>query len=325
MAQLKLGGIDRPNEKVLARICSSYASELIVTIHSVDLAVSLYRRVRDMPTTFTKGIVRDQQGVSINGPFMPDKPKLLMGSHEDGRQVVVKLLFLDADDPRDIAVRILEISNEIQCCKDLASSDGNIALVQHEVVTLDVPTEMVGQTRRSGQFSALLMPQYVRSVARGPSFSKMVVTREARRILDALRYVHDRGYVHMDVKSDNVFYDTSGRWFLGDFGSACNLNSGAVVFSTTEVFYHGKILGQQAYPKYDWFMLLVMILIELENKDDWALKFIEEKHLKVSYDRVMAEAQRVIDNQTYPQDLRACISEIVSAYSSAETCFSAEA
>ena len=84
-------------------------------------------------------------------------------------------------------------------------------------------------------------------------------------------------------------------------------------------FYHSPILRQPARPKFDWFMLLVMLLIELrENKDDWAKTFIEEDNRNVSEARVRAEAQRVIENTIYGRDLIAIIEEIMGAYTSDE-------
>ena len=315
---LKRGGINRPDPKVLTKIRASFASELLVNIDTVTSALDFYRQICELPSTITKAIVLGQKGVRISGPLMPDKPKLLLGVREDGRQLAVKLLFIHNDDVRSVAVRTAEIVNEAQCCKDLVLDGDSVALVPYEVVTLDVPQEFAHQTRKKGNFTALLCPRYLSSVARGPQFSKAILAREARRMMEALRYIHGKGYVHMDVKADNVFFDDNSFWFLGDFGSACNMNNGdTLIRSTTEVFYHSEILGQPALPKYDWFMLLVMLLIELENKEGWGPRFMEVGHNRVSCDLVMEETQRVINDETCPQDLRAVISEIENAYSSA--------
>lgn len=39
------------------------------------------------------------------------------------------------------------------------------------------------------------------------------------RFQRALEYIHSKGWVHMDVKPANLFFDASG-WYLADFGSA---------------------------------------------------------------------------------------------------------
>jgi len=303
---------DGPKQDVLDKIRASYANEAVMSIDDENAVLKLYERVCALPSTFTKAIVQQQGGVSINGPLLSSSPKLLTGRRTDGRQIVVKLLALDRDD-----VREAELGGEAKCCTDLAVADHSIALVPHEVVRLDVTADMVSQTRRSGAFAALLMPRYLGSVARGPSCSAQVVAREGRRMVDALRFMHRRGYVHMDVKGDNVFFDVNGVWFLGDFGSAREIDS--PIRSTTACFYHTPILCQPARPKYDWFMLLVMLLIELgDNKDDWAKVFVEGDTRHVSEALVLAEAQRVLADTTRGRDLKAVVEEITGAYTSDE-------
>jgi hypothetical protein len=316
---LKRGRIDRPNSDVLARIRASYAYEAVVSIDDMDAALELYERVRTLPSTFTKKLVAAQGGLLVNGPLSHDTPKILTGSRLDGRPILVKLLILGFDDTRQVNVRTAELNCEADCCEKLAAADQDhsYALVPYEVVAMDVTADMVSQTRQSGAVKALVMPRYLGSIARAPSCPVIVVVREGRRIIDALRFMHRQGYVHMDVKGDNVFFDSDGVWFLGDFGSACEIDS--AVLSTTEGFYHSPILRQPARPKYDWFMLLVMLLIELgDNKDEWAKKFVEDGNRNVSEARVHAEAQRIIANTTYGRDLIVIVEEIMGAYTSDE-------
>ena len=129
--------------------------------------------------------------------------------------------------------------------------------------------------------------------------------------------MHAQGYVHMDVKGDNVFVDNSGAWFLGDFGSACRMSE--VIRTTTPTFYHCS-MGTNAIPKYDWFMLLVLLLVELEDKDEWYQRLVVEVvegQRCVDYDRVMREADRAACDEAIPQDLRDAICEVKDMYLSA--------
>jgi len=309
---LSQGGINRPKENVLAKIQASFTTQLLSNIHSVDAAMHFYRTIDALPSTFTMNIVEGRADVSISGPLSQDKPKLLAGVRANGTAVVIKLLFTGLDDTRPLEVREGEIEHEVKCCTKLALADQSIALVPSEVVVLEAPQEFAMQTHRRGRFRALLMPRYLDPITRGPAFPRMVIAREARRLFEALQYMHRvAGFVHMDVKGDNVFFDNSGAWFLGDFGSACML--GDKIRTSTPTFYHAAMDGV-AHPKYDWFMLLVLLLIEMGKKDKWSLRFMNSGEGRVSYDKVMREAESAISDESCPPELQSVISDIKDMY-----------
>jgi serine/threonine protein kinase len=313
---LRKGGIQRPEEKVIAKIRASFAYQLLANIHSVDSAVEFYYQIKDLPSTLTMCIVQEHASVRISGPLNSEKPKILAGVRENGESIVVKLLFIGTDDARPLKERKSDIEHEVVCCTALAMADRSIALVPHEVVKINAPQEFAGQTQNRGEFQALLMPRYFGSIASGPSFSEAVIAREARRLLDALQYMHlEAGLVHMDVKLDNVFFDNSG-WFLGDFGSSCKI--GEPIRTTTATFYHGA-MAVGAHPRYDWFMLLVLVLIELGDKDQWSSRFMDTGRGRVSYEKVMSETERILSDATFLPDLRAVVSDIKAMYTSMES------
>lgn len=309
------GKISRPDEGVLEKISAFHHSELLAYIDSKDRALFFYQRMKELPSTSTKNIVREQTGVEVNGPISEDKPKLLSGVSAEGVPIVLKLLFPGTDDPRSLATRNQEIEIEKQTCIDLKLGEETVvALVPSKVVELHVDDLLFQrQTGRSGTFAALLMPRYLYSIARGPRTQKLLA-REGRRMVDALLYMHDKEYVHMDVKADNIFVDNTGCWFLGDFGSACKF--GTLVHSTTSIFYPENVLRTIAVPKYDWFMLLVMLLIEINGREGWSLKFIKDKEERVDYELIMAEQRRVSSVPSYSTELRDLIADITRMYAS---------
>jgi hypothetical protein len=69
--------------------------------------------------------------------------------------------------------------------------------------------------------------------------------------------------VHLDLKGENVFCTVEGSWFIGDFGSMRPV--GQPVLSTTTDYYTEDIIHKPAAFKYDWFMLLVLLVIETLN------------------------------------------------------------
>ena len=60
-----------------------------------------------------------------------------------------------------------------------------------------------------------------RSLAKaGPRYSgdALSALTASRSIVEAVAELHDKGYVHRDIKSNNVFLASDGRLVLGDFG-----------------------------------------------------------------------------------------------------------
>jgi mitogen-activated protein kinase kinase kinase 1 len=47
-----------------------------------------------------------------------------------------------------------------------------------------------------------------------------VVSMYTRQILDGLKYLHDKGFIHRDIKCANILVDASGAVKLADFGLA---------------------------------------------------------------------------------------------------------
>jgi serine/threonine protein kinase len=72
--------------------------------------------------------------------------------------------------------------------------------------------------------------------------------------------MHGKGLVHLDVKGANIFIDANTNWLLGDFGSCRPI--GEIVLSSTDIFFHRRILGLKAQRAYDIYMLLVTFLIQ---------------------------------------------------------------
>jgi serine/threonine-protein kinase PpkA len=61
------------------------------------------------------------------------------------------------------------------------------------------------------------------------------------KISTALHFAHDKGYIHRDVKSENILFNEEGEPFLTDFGIAKASNS------TTQMTQTGKLIGTPEY------------------------------------------------------------------------------
>jgi hypothetical protein len=272
MASLKQGGISRPESKIIGKIITNFASQLMVSAASVKRAVELYRLAKSMPTSITIAAIRNQANVSL-GPVNCERPFLLSASDEMGAQLMVKILRVNYDNFRLPAhtQRIL-IGNEVEVCSLCFEQDQDLALARAEVVEIAIP-DSVAHVGGSGRFQALKMTRYSTTVADVPKFSDMALVIGARRMIDALSFLHDHAWAHMDVKGSNIFVAVNGEWFLGDFGSATRLSE--PVLSSTDMYYTSPLVrpGINASPKYDWYMLCVVICIEAGDKYNWVNKF----------------------------------------------------
>ena len=83
-------------------------------------------------------------------------------------------------------------------------------------------------------------PSLGRRLKSGARLDAFTAARIGIRVLDALRYSHERGVVHRDIKPDNILIDREGRPYLTDFGVAKSQLS----LVTTQA---GTLLGSPAY------------------------------------------------------------------------------
>eukprot|EP01031_Cornospumella_fuschlensis_P038487 gene38487-46781_t len=124
-----------------------------------------------------------------------------------------------------------------------------------------------------------------------------LIAREGKRMLDALEYIHTKqGYVHLDVKAMNIFVSHNAQWFLGDFGS-CKPKGHAVTSSTFQ-FYFEDTSCKAADPYFDWFMFLVLLVIEtLSDRRSYVYKFKRDPAARyVDFSLVTAYAKDLVSN-----------------------------
>lgn len=107
------------------------------------------------------------------------------------------------------------------------------------------------------------MPRFGSSLASLPQLPNALLLQGGRRLQVALRHMHAKGLVHADVKSSNCLIDVEGRWYLADFGSSIPI--GDKVLSSTETWSPESIVGQIAYERHDWALLLVLLAVELDK------------------------------------------------------------
>jgi hypothetical protein len=257
-ALLRKGHINSPDKRIILQICKpAYIFDLACS--STAYALYIYQEYKNLPKTLTCNCIADSLGISVNGPALGDaKPFIMSAIGVQGEPLMVKLLRIDPDAVISLSERKLLLNMEIQACEVLNLSDKSkgVSLIQAEIAEINLPEP---QLNIYGRMKAIVMPRYATTIAQSPKFPIEIVAREGRKILEALKFMHDRNVVHMDVKGDNILLDGNGNWFLGDFGSCRFI--GETILSTTEMFYHSRLLRTPAHPRHDYFMLLVVLII----------------------------------------------------------------
>lgn len=250
--------VNRPLQHVMQKIESQFSNRVLV-VETLEGALSLYQDVKNMPTTTLKAEVRDSAGITVNGPLSQQRATILSGATLSGRPVVIKL-----DDSSGSEYDMVEHLGLY--AHDVGLHPAHLvnctALKELEHITQDESTGF----QEMKVWKAMVMPMYCCSLAALPQLDALVILTGLERMVHALEYIHGKGFVHMDVKSDNVFVDAEGRWMLGDFGSCVRVN--APVTGTTREFHPLVLIGKPAQISFDYDMFAVMAAVEL-NKNRW--------------------------------------------------------
>jgi serine/threonine protein kinase len=73
--------------------------------------------------------------------------------------------------------------------------------------------------------SGILMPHYPATLNEIPSPIRQEYALAVLQTMEStLRFVHEKGWIHGDVKPSNIFVDKEGEVWLGDYGSSKGLS-----------------------------------------------------------------------------------------------------
>jgi Protein kinase domain len=301
-AALARAKINAPQKSVLDTLVRRFPMQMTVAAGDTDSAVELYEELKMLPSTTTTARLKEQTQIHLNGPAGAENINILIGSRSDKTPVMVKILIATANHPKlSFGTLTDACRKEAQVCERLGLSSTTLPFVQSEVVD-------IGDSR--GVFrKAIVMPTYVRTVADSARLWPASLIDGSKRMVQALNYMHSLNLVHMDVKGSNILIDQAGDWYLGDFGSARDIND--VVITTTPSFYPTDLCGLPALPKYDWFMLLVTILIELmPKKHMWANELCDSGRNVVTFARVKQSLENAMSSGEVSDSLKSTLSDI---------------
>jgi serine/threonine protein kinase len=263
---LKDAGIHRPDQEVLASIVNrcSYRMLAAASTGNATLCYELYQEMKQLPSTTTRGMIEQQEHISLNGPMF-DQLNILSGVDlHNGDLILVKLLILPIRDQSTAIAELYEaVQLEAEISKILTAAEIP-GIVKSEVVTVHIHDNMDLNTSK-GPITALKMQRYYCSLAECPQLSENIIQEIFHRILEALKGMHSLGYVHMDVKSKNILVGAKLSCSdLCDFGSARKV--GKPTFSRTAPLNPYVIpLGTPVIPSMDYVQLCVTVAVELQK------------------------------------------------------------
>jgi serine/threonine-protein kinase len=147
----------------------------------------------------------------------------------------------------------------------------------------------------------------LRSTSGGQSLAE--VSRWLPTIATALDHIHTRGYLHRDVKPDNILFDEEGHVYLSDFGIATvlgDLRSGDREGLTRTGHFVGnpaymppEVLGGQLSPAYDQYSLAVVVHQALSG----ARPFSDREVRSVFTAKLTDEPARLFALDGFPDDV----------------------
>ena len=279
---------------------------------NTELALSTYENVKEAAGTETKSCIGTEIGMKVNGSVFDDFPFILSARNAANESKLVKILRVP-DGSASLSSRQQDVRYEAESVKFVHDS-----IVPMERKTISIDNELARKANcREGDNEVLIMPWYSSTLNKHPSQLLAWIAIEGRRILEALQYLHSHpegGFAHMDVKAMNVFVDHNNRCFLGDFGSCKPL--GEPITSCSITFCWEDVRGQQAHPKYDYFMLLLMLLIEcLEDRRTYISAFYEQNANFASVAKVVEAAETRIMSDSTPEALQTLLQEVLDKVS----------
>jgi len=205
----------------------------------------------------------------------------LKGSYS-GKPVAIKVLKLYKGKPeeffKDLAV---EASNLI----NLSNHENIVKIYAVNVDELVIESILNGRTELYLEKPPMIVMEYMgggtlKDLLTDDNFFysvnwKRTVLRAICNVAEALDYIHSQGFVHMDVKPQNIFLDKRPNspseldnvtFKLGDLGSAVKVNG--KVLQVTPEYSPPEVFTEPAKPCFDIFALGMTAYVLLTRKND---------------------------------------------------------
>ena len=204
-------------DSVLSRIVtSSYLCIQAISVTTADEAYTLYTNAQNSPQSTTRAFAR-VCGVTIDGQILfPGRQRALcVRAFENGNVAMVLKI------PHEACQVPKECLLYEHVGQDAKMQD--IALVPVRNLPLEESSSHCPGTSSPERSlrAGILMPNYSYTLHDIPKPIHIEVATELfNRLSRAIDFLHDREWLHGDVKSANIFCKDDGHAYLGDYGSS---------------------------------------------------------------------------------------------------------
>ncbi len=279
VASLRASNVTCPDNFAIGRMFRYYLTELKAFIDDDNFLLDLYYRAKATPGTITRLVITKETGIALSPSTseqasMRTSPNLLSASNADGVSVVVKVLSA-GDEEMPFSGHQSKFTNEVECAKlftsitkDAEQKDLRLALVPCNVACIRKGVRTNDGNTRRISVDVLIMDHYDGTLSTIAQLRVPVILRQGLRLRQAVERIHAEGYVHMDIKPNNIFIK-QGLWYLGDYGSCRSSARKEVITSSTPGMYPHRLAGKKgpealrAEPKYDFYMLGLTLVLAL--------------------------------------------------------------
>jgi hypothetical protein len=203
---------------VLDSIASSPPlSSMLAAVSTPQQATALYDMAAQIPQASTRALLQSNESIILDG-MMPvpvsrgvSKSAFICAFKAEGPLLLPRVLkLLPSVTAAEKEARLWDALGKV------ATVAGTIALVPVTSVAVPRSTKYLS----CGGTGGLLMPQYSCTLAQLPKGDLIVpcALNVVAVLGRTLSFIHDRGWMHGDVKPANIFVDTMGSMWLGDYG-----------------------------------------------------------------------------------------------------------
>lgn len=275
----------KPNSDLIARLACPDILPSVIEIVKIfgktkddSPALDMYYRLKEAPKTGTKTILKKNDNIFVNGPYV---------FYSHGK------LFrcIDGNSSKPLLLKTTN-HRELEVYKDLNLENSNCFIVKAKIVDF-LPDNTLSARN---ELNAILMPLYSGTISEFPALSEQMLLTKGNQIRETLEYLHEKGWIHLDVRGANIFINHDGNWVLGDFNQSCSF--GKKIREETDLIAlyfepQEQLNDKTATPNIDFYMLGLTLLVEATCKNSLK-RDLYDNNDKLNWKKVWALTHRIL-------------------------------